>query len=261
MSPSPVFAHTGSDHVCDISDHTHETALDDGMPVRVTQFDFDALDPEVPSLVPIDTIAAGFIKILAWVQGGAESKSAGARLGALQVLLDPVHGRYRSLAEVSREFGISRAALSKALIDLRDDYGIRMGLQLPSGRQNCAAAQKLALQNGTHASNKTRRNHKMNQSAKTRYPTLDKASDRIAELEGQLEKARTAKPVAQTATTVTTPKPAVAPATKPAPAAAPRLSDLNRSELVEVLDEASRTGNQQLVAKVYSELNARRRPI
>jgi hypothetical protein len=53
------------------------------------------------------------------------------------------------------------------------------------------------------------------------------------------------------------PKPDIVPTPKPAL----QLVDLTRSELVEVLDEASRTGNQQLVAKVYGELNARRRRI
>ena len=138
----------------DVGDHVHEVTLDDGVPVRMCHFPFAALDPEIPSLVAMETVTAGFIKILDWVQSGSDFKAAGARVAALRVLLDPVNGRYRSLSQIASDSGISRAALSHALTALCDSCGVRLSFRMPGARANCRRAQLAAVAAGTHASRK-----------------------------------------------------------------------------------------------------------
>jgi hypothetical protein len=99
----------------------------------------------------------------------------------------------------------------------------------------------------------------MDAKVRDRFPTLDRATDRIAELEAQLAETRVSKPVASTAT----PRP---PATIPQtpqkpPSPSPKLtvSDLSQSELTEALDLANKSGDSKMVATLYRELQSRRR--
>ena len=88
----------------------------------------------------------------------------------------------------------------------------------------------------------------MNQSVKTRYPTLDKATDRIAELEQKL--------VSQSTKAAVSPKPQNQPTQSTA--TAPKLGDLSVPELKEALDIANREHDTAMVATLYGELNRRR---
>jgi hypothetical protein len=246
MSLSPE----GGNKICDVGDHTHPVTIDDGGPVCTTGFDFGALDPEIPNLIPMDTVTSGFVKILGWMQSGADLRSVAARVLALDTFLNPVHAKYQSLSEISQATGISRAALSRALLNLHDDYGLRWCMRVPGTREHCASAQKLALQNGHHASFKTRKNpiaqrENIAMNASTEPKTLDAAKQRIRALEQELSR-RDSKPDQPGQRE-----------TKPGPAAAPQLSDLNRNELLQVLSIANHDGNTDLVRSVYAELKRR----
>ena len=96
----------------------------------------------------------------------------------------------------------------------------------------------------------------MNQSAKSRFPTLDKATDEISRPEQQLASRGTNQTTTAAKVTIATaPKPVIAPTNKPAP----QLGDLNRAELLEALDLANSEGDSQMVATLYAELNRRRK--
>jgi hypothetical protein len=82
--------------------------------------------------------------------------------------------------------------------------------------------------------------------------TLDAALSKIEELENQL--ATAPKPVPATPPpTITTPVPAAQP-----PKPAPRIEDLSRRALVEIIDLAQKEGNQELIKLAYGELQRRR---
>ena len=258
----------------DIGDHTHSVTIDDGTPVRTADFDFGALDPEIQSrsLIPIDMVTSSFVRILEWAQSAENLTGVGARIASLQVLLDPVNGKYKSLSEVARASGFGRATLSKALVNLRDAYGLQLSLY--SGRENCRAAQLSALERGTHSSFCSHKNgakaapqtrETMDQKVKERFRTLDAATDEIARLEGELSKQGSPKTVASPQKPQNQPavvKPVVTATAMPAPPTAPRqlkASDLSMAELKEALDLANRDGDTEMVRLLYSELNSRRK--
>jgi len=271
--PEIMFASTnslGDHHVGEYLDAANRRiGFEDNVPTPITYFPFDALDPqpENPDTISIDQAASAFSEVLSWILASQSFEYAGAKAAALSVLLDPT-GRYRSLGAVAREANCSRALLSKAILELRDRFGIKQNFRGNLLRSNCRQAQAEALKTGRHCSfhrSDLRKNRNvstgddMNPSARSRLKTLDAACLKVEELEKQLETLRNTKPLTQTApptkvATVTIPKPAVAPALRPTL----QLSDLNRAELLEALDLANGEGDGEMVKTLYAELNRRR---
>jgi hypothetical protein len=78
-----------------------------------------------------------------------------SRIMALQVLLSPTSCKFgrTDLAAVARDCGITRAAVSKSLIEFRDQVGTSLTVgHRSSSRERCRQAQEHALRRGIHAS-------------------------------------------------------------------------------------------------------------
>ncbi len=142
-------------------DHLHEVAFQDGGFERVGHPDWEEISRRVDGEEPADTtvtmsdVGACFALILQWALGADTLTLAGARIASLGVYLDPVHNaRFGSnLAEIAREAGCTRAALSKALMDFRDDCGIQLsGGKRSEARASYRQTQIEALEAGRHSS-------------------------------------------------------------------------------------------------------------
>ena len=174
----------------DVSDHVHRLGVENDRPVPVTDFDFDAVDPLPQTETSLDQAVKNFGALLDWLWH--DHPTSAYKLAALRTLLDPVQSEFKSLAEIGRSAGLSRACVSAWITELRDKFGIRQSFRGSNVSRNCRVAQLHAVATGRHASIKTKGNPrglsynqewKMNQKVKDRYPTLDRATDRIAELE------------------------------------------------------------------------------
>jgi hypothetical protein len=239
----------------DLTDPLHPVVHLDGKLHSSVDFDFGCLDPPTEDQIAWQTVRSGFWQIIQWITSAQDFVGAGARAHSLATVLNPIDNRFRNLSAVSRASGVHRATLDKSLLDLFDRFDIRLCIgKFSSSRQKFAEAQNAAVRRGTHSS--FRRNGakapsqegKMNQSVKTRYPTLDKATDRIAELEQKL--------VSQSTKAAVSPKPQNQPTQSTA--TAPKLGDLSVPELKEALDIANREHDTAMVATLYGELNRRR---
>ena len=111
-------------------DPVHPTAIgNDGRPEPITDFNYGALDGDQPGeMIAFSDMVAAFCLILEWVTSCKRTKdlmSAGAHAAALLYFLDPARSEFKSLADIASAAGMSRAALSKALLNLRDESGLR----------------------------------------------------------------------------------------------------------------------------------------
>jgi hypothetical protein len=154
----------------------------------------------------------------------------------------------------------SKATLSHAVRDLFDDFSVRASLgKLNSDcRRIYSEAQKLALENGRHASQRKNRNMKSYQQIREEFKTLDRACTEIQRLEERLDSHAATAPKTATAP----PKPVALPQSPPkAPAArpAPKLSDLSREEIVAAMDICNREHDSETLGLLYRELQSRRR--
>jgi hypothetical protein len=143
-------------------DHLHEISYsrDNEQFERIAHFDFDQIDrnlgyePEPEKAVEMSDVAAALAIILQWICGTPNLTNAGARAASLLAFLDPTnapHGR-ETMADIAVEAGCTRAYLSKALLDLRDQTGIALTMgKLGSTRQTYAKAQKAAFNAGCHS--------------------------------------------------------------------------------------------------------------
>jgi hypothetical protein len=246
-------------------DPTHEALIDDdGIPCPVVHFDWNAVsgEPVTEDQVPVATAASAIMRILDWLTASRNFHYTGTKTHMLRTLLDPINGEFRTMAEIARAGGISRAALSKAFTDLRDTYGIRLcGGKLNSSRAIYREAQLRLAAEHHHASDTVRKNSTDPSRGNPEMnppKTLDAARNEIARLEAELATVTALKPAPAT---LPPPKAVIPTPIKPAqtPHSAPKLEDLNRLELTQILDVAQRRGDQALVATVYAELNRRRR--
>jgi hypothetical protein len=170
--------------------------------------------------------------------------NSGGRASALSLLLG-LNERHGSLAAIAREANTSRAIVSRWLLQLRDEFKIGLSMRGSLIRDNCRLAQRSAVAEGRHSSVTRKTPDNMNASEiRKKFRTLDQARAEIERLQnpGNSSSTGTASkmPLAQ------------------APPSAPRLEDLSRRELTEILDVAHRRGDQALVATVYAELQKRR---
>jgi hypothetical protein len=97
------------------------------------------------------------MRILDWLTASRDFRFSGAKVHMLKVLLDPVNGEFRNLSHIARECQISRATLSKAFIDLRNAYGIRIiAGKLDSSRATYRKTQLKLVAAGRHASQRVK---------------------------------------------------------------------------------------------------------
>ena len=151
---------------CQMGDHVHTIGRTDGGHLEpVSQFDYGEIDRRLESAETDDKItfsdaSAALALILQWACGQTRNSakepvvSAGARINALLFLIDPTNARYKSLTEIAAAAGMTRAAVSKALLTLRDQLGDIMPIRPMMQRENCRKAQVAAIAAGCHSSNR-----------------------------------------------------------------------------------------------------------
>jgi hypothetical protein len=100
--------------------------------------------------VSFSDMSACLVLILQWILGGKTLALVGARAAALAVYLDPVHNSKfgSNLAQIAASAGVTKACLSKSLIDFRDAVGLHLSAGKSEGARakyrqtqiNCVAA-------------------------------------------------------------------------------------------------------------------------
>lgn len=150
-------------------DHLHETAYQNGSFERVEQFDWESIDRNIDGIEPEErTISmadasAAISILLGWICGTQKDKPAsiatvGAKAESLLLLLDSNQSKYRSLAQIAEAAGLTRAALSKSLLSLKDQSGLALTIgKLHGARETYRSVQNALVANGRHASEKTRK--------------------------------------------------------------------------------------------------------
>ena len=149
----------------DIGGHVHETAFEDNQIVEVTDFDWASIDRSCDGIEPAEqTISladasAAISIILGWICKGqyksdpAPIASVASRAEALLLLLDPNQSRYETLADIARASGMTRAAISKSLLSLKDQSGLALTIgKLHGTRDTYREAQRKCVAEGTHSS-------------------------------------------------------------------------------------------------------------
>jgi len=142
-------------------DHLHSAArTQDGRLERTTHFDFEEIDRLLGNHGTEDSVSwsdmvAAFCLVLEWLTGstGTTFVMSGARCHSLMYFLDPTNCRFDSLEDIATEAGCSRAALSKSLLQVRDQLGMHWKMGKRSFvRENCRRGQLASVDLGTHAS-------------------------------------------------------------------------------------------------------------
>jgi hypothetical protein len=120
------------------------------------EFDYASIDGREP---PVETVEypdmlAAFCLILEWINSAEKHRDlsgVGGRAAALLFFLRPTQSSFRSLEAIAVFAGVSRAGLSKALMKLRDETGLRSWmLSSPYGaRETYRQAQLTIRANGT----------------------------------------------------------------------------------------------------------------
>jgi len=138
------------------------TALENDRLVATTDFDFDEIDrslgfesPEKP--VEFDDMTACFSLILGWMCKGHKTgaiANAGWKAQALLWLLDPEQSQFESLSEIADVAGVTKQAVSKALVELRDECGFLVSAgKSQTARESYSKAQHAAVAAGCHSRN------------------------------------------------------------------------------------------------------------
>lgn len=151
-----------TNELAELSDGLHEDiAFENDTLVPTTAFDYDSIDRNVfdveaeEDTVSFSDMAAVLSLVVQWACASPDIKHVGGRIAAIGVLLDPTnlpHNR-RTLADVARETGVTRAAVSKWVLDFRDQVGTSLTVgKRSSVRKKNSACQLAALERGTHSS-------------------------------------------------------------------------------------------------------------
>ena len=235
-------------------DHIHPIAQQEDLtPTPITNFDYDFDQLTSESTVAMSDVCSAFCVVLDWIAAPRELNMCSARVHAMRTMLDPIHSRYKSLNEIASDHNVTRSALSKSLLTLRDAHGIRLTVgRLASSRRIYAEAQRESVLNGRHAGQKNDNlqlhsgDHEMD---KEKLNTLSKALDAVAELEHELAAAKQSKPQLPPYVSVpqSVPKSPV-----------PSLQEVDLETLKESLDLARRAGRSDLVKRFYSEYARRK---
>jgi hypothetical protein len=236
---------SSSGHTSAYNDGIHDTGLDEEKLVPITRFVYpdEATPPVSEKPLTIAEVSSAFSNVIDWIVTPQAPNMIAARSLTMKLWLDPIRSRHRSLLRIAQECDVSRAALSKALLAFRDEYSIGLTIgRLESSREIFRQAQLASIENGTHASfsrknaNLNTNSDTMDYSVKDRYPTLDRATDRIAELESKLPEVKESK---------------TAPVTTP-------IEALTASELEQAMRLANKQGNGDLVKALLREWHRRK---
>jgi hypothetical protein len=146
-------------------DGIHEVGLDkDGRLERIGHPDWESIFHNVDGeSIEQDTVtwsdmSAAFSLLLSWMCGRSDHwldpsiTNAGWRAHALLYLLDNGQARYGSLEEIADAGGVTKAAVSKALADLRRELGGILPFKRSGSSDNYRKAQNYAVVAGVHSS-------------------------------------------------------------------------------------------------------------
>jgi hypothetical protein len=147
-------------------DHLHEVGLNSARKLeRVCQPDFESIFHDLDGEgIEQDTVtwsdmSAAFSLLLSWMCGRSNQnrqppsiEMAGWRAHALLYLLDPTNARYASLEEIGTAGGVTKAAVSKALVDLRQELGGILPFKISGSSDNYRKAQQFAVAAQEHSS-------------------------------------------------------------------------------------------------------------
>ena len=143
-------------------DHLHQAGRNSDGRLELTEnFDFAAVDRLLGNHEPEDSVSwsdmvAAFCLVLEWLTGSTDNTTfamSGARCHSLIYFLNPTGCRFDSLEEIAMEAGCTRAALSKSLLQVRDQLGMHWTMGKRSFvRESCRRGQLASVDLGTHAS-------------------------------------------------------------------------------------------------------------
>jgi biotin operon repressor len=144
--------------------HAHTSALefnsdDTCQAVGTVGFDFDEIDrrlgfEQADEPVEFADMTAAFSLILGWMCGTKTGpiRNSGWRAQALLWLLDPEQSQFGSLTEIAEAAGVTKQAVSKALVELRDECGFLISAgKRQSARESYRQAQNAAIAAGCHS--------------------------------------------------------------------------------------------------------------
>jgi hypothetical protein len=82
-----------------------------------------------------------------------DARMAAARANALLHWLRPAESQFSDYSEIANFYGVTKAAVSKSLLNLKDAVGCRLPVGKRNGsRATYSRAQKAAVTDGRHAS-------------------------------------------------------------------------------------------------------------
>ena len=135
---------------------------------RIADFSWEevyrAVDGEEPAerMISFSDSSAAISVLIGWLchsgrDEPADIRTVAAKCEALLFWLDPNQSKYESLADIARVTGHTRAAISKQLLNLKDQLGSCVSVGKRSHtRATYRACQVEAIEKGTHASFKRR---------------------------------------------------------------------------------------------------------
>jgi hypothetical protein len=142
------------------------TALEGDRLVATTDFDFDAIDRNVfgessEDKVDWKDMTSALAIVLGWICGRADVKRngnqtsaiaySGMRANALLYLLDPDQSRFESLQQIADASECTKAAVSKALAELRNQIGGVFYFKSSGSTENYQKAQRASIAAGVHS--------------------------------------------------------------------------------------------------------------
>jgi biotin operon repressor len=142
-----------------LGDHLHPLGKNsDGRLEPIAFFEYGQIDgferDEPEQMISFSDAAACWSLLLEWIVAGRKSSlaMAGARAHSLLHFLDSDNCRFKSLQAIADEAGCTRAALSKQLLELRDQLHMGFDFKKVGSSDNYRAGQLRALEQGKHSS-------------------------------------------------------------------------------------------------------------
>lgn len=162
------FSTMRKDELAELADplHTNLGIDEDGRLEPTVQPDWDSIDRNVfgvepdeerDAVVSFADMAAALSLIVSWACASRNLTHVGARIASLAVLLDPNNAgpskKRWTLADIAREAGITRSAISRWLVDFRDSAGTSLTVgKRSSMRAKYRQSQAEAVERHTHSS-------------------------------------------------------------------------------------------------------------
>jgi hypothetical protein len=101
----------------------------------------------------VSDASSALLVILGWITRNPDPKMTSARANAILYWLHTEASRFSDYSEIANFHGLTKAAISKALLTLKDEVGCRLPVgKRTQSRATYARAQLKAVAEGRHAS-------------------------------------------------------------------------------------------------------------